>query len=284
MISVISFVNKNTSGYINFKNSFSKFNGWQIKIIGWKTKWEGWITRMMAYRDYCKTCPPDQILVLLDGYDILCLQDSKNFIEKYKKIDKKYVFGCENMCAEYINCRKPMIWQNYYKIFNKYINGGCIIGKASDLYYLYKWCIDLKHTADDQIALSHFMDHHYKDVYLDIDSIFVYNDSLAKTATIQNINNTITVDNKNPYFIHFPGLMIMNSLPLQSSTGDIPFNYKFVLSIILGDSAIYEYALNKNIYLLSSILIYILITIIIVTCIVFIIIFYIKYKSCKSKK
>jgi hypothetical protein len=59
MISVISFVNKNTSGYINFKNSFSKFNGWQIKIIGWKTKWEGWITRMMAYRDYCKTCPPD---------------------------------------------------------------------------------------------------------------------------------------------------------------------------------------------------------------------------------
>jgi len=282
MIKIVSFVNKNTSGFINFKNSFSRFKGWELIVIGRSVRWEGWITRMMAYRDFCKQRPSDEILVLLDGYDVLCLRDSDGFKETFLRIDKKYVFGCEDVCAEYINCRKPKIWQNHYKIYNKFINGGCIIGRAKDLFHLYSWCIDNNYTHDDQMALSVFMDHHPKDAYLDLDNVFVFNDTLAKRADITIRQNKLLISDTEPYFIHFPGLMIYNSLPLQGSTGDIPENYKKVIAHLLKEEAIYDYPINKNIYIISSILIYTLIFIIIIICIIFIIVFYVKYKNCKK--
>lgn len=256
MIDIVSFANKNNSGLVNFLKSFEKFNGWNLNIIGKNMKWKGWITRMNSYRDFAKQSNPDKLLVLLDAFDVLCINHSNDFEKKFNQINKKYIFGCEYNCNIIGgNCKKPKNWQKINNIYNLFVNGGCIIAKAKDIVYLWDWCINNNHTIDDQKALGYFMDDHPFDVFLDINKIFVHNDLYGYTdLSIQE--NQIFLDNKklSSYFIHFPGLMIYNSIAINYDLGSIPKNYILVVDHILKNEAIKEFPINSFIYKISLII------------------------------
>jgi hypothetical protein len=176
MITILTFANKNTPGLINFKNSFAKFPDWNLQIIGMGQEWKGWITRMSAYRDYAQQCDPETLLVCLDGYDVLCLRNSDQFYEDFKKYNRKYVFGAEMQCDVFgLQCKRPINWQRENAIQNFYVNGGCVIAKAKDIYFLYNWCIQNGYTRDDQVALGYFMDNFPTQVSLDTKRIIIYN-------------------------------------------------------------------------------------------------------------
>jgi hypothetical protein len=285
MIQIVSFVNKNNTGFINFKNSFNKFEGWELNIIGKNIQWKGWITRMTQYRDYAKNSDPNELLVFLDAFDVVCIKNSNDFKKKFEQMNRKYIFGCEDICNIIATCKRPKKWQKINNIYDFFVNGGCVIARAKDIIYLWDWCIKNKHIDDDQIALGYFMDEHPYDVMLDTKNIFVYNDLFGKSdLSIQN--NHILLNKKilNSYFIHFPGLMSFHSISLHLNLGITPTNYIIVVKHILGNDAFTEFPINSQIYKTSWISIIIILIIFLFLLILFIVLYLLcKKNNCKKK-
>lgn len=280
MVHVVTFANKNNAGFINFQKSFERFRGWDLHIIGKKVAWKGWITRMTHYRDYARKTDPNEILVFLDAFDVVCIRDSDNFEKNFQDANKKYVFGCERVCNTMATCKKPVRWQKVNHVYNFFVNGGCIIARAKDIAYMWEWCIQNKHTKDDQVALGYFMDAHPHDIVLDTRHTFIFNDLFGKSdLSIQD--NKIMWDEQrlHAYFIHFPGLMLLPSISLNFHVGKVPANYVVIVKHILGDEGITELPINTDIYEQS----WIGITVIFIMIFLLLVLFIVLYALCKNK-
>jgi hypothetical protein len=279
MITILTFANKNTPGLINFKNSFAKFPDWNLQIIGMGQEWKGWITRMSAYRDYAQQCDSETLLVCLDGYDVLCLRNSDQFYEDFKKFNRKYVFGAELDCSKK-TCKRPKNWQRENKIQNFHVNGGCVIAKAKDIYFLYNWCIQKGHTKDDQISLGYFMDNFPTQVSLDTNrNIIVIHEMLFRTdPKIKNNKLFLNGFSKLPYFIHYPAIMSATSIPLLQIRP--PKSYSKIASFLLGDQALLDLEINKKVYKKSSWIIISFLMLLVILIIIFVIL----YLKCRQKK
>lgn len=287
IIDVFTCVTQNNSGYTNFINSFKKYKGWNVITIGKNKKWKGWITRMILYRDTAlwisQNKDPKEIIIFLDGYDILCISDSEKFKEKFKEKGYPIIIGGENNCIQYINCRKATKWQSYHEIYNKYPNGGCIIGESYEIYKLFNWCIEKKYTRDDQIALSYYMDNNPLKIMLDMESVFIYNDPYGEEGEYELKERGIKIKNikENPYFIHFPGLMAKNSVPFwKNNLGKSPKKYELIGKHLLGFEYINEQPINKLVYSITFIVFYIVLFVIIIVMIFYIYFYYNCKHSC----
>jgi hypothetical protein len=266
-------------------NSISAFNGWELDLIGKGVEWNGWITRMRSYMDYAAAMDPDTILVFLDAFDVLCLRDSDGFLDMFIQKGKKYIIGYEKVCAPQ-TCKKPLLWQQAHGVNHLYPNGGCVIGRARDIHYLWKWCIDRGLTGDDQIALGHFMDHHIDDVGLDIHNEFVYNDLGAITARIRVQDGILSIDDleKIPFFIHYPALMLTRSIPLFSNHARPPHNYRVVAGSVLKDDAIFEsFPTKKRIYNILRLVMIVVALLIVISLVLFIHHLYTSLKRCHQE-
>src|SRR6188768_2470942 len=128
---VISFANQNHVGLENFKLSLSKCKGWDQIIIGMGMKWQGWQTRMKMYKDFLQKLEnQDEIVVLSDAYDVLCLKESDDFLQLYNlHCDNKIIIGAECGCHP-DNCFPPVQWWQENGIpldfVRKFCNGGLI--------------------------------------------------------------------------------------------------------------------------------------------------------------
>lgn len=250
MLIVASFANVNHPGLINLQNSIQKQGGWHHEILGTNVAWKGWMTRMKAYQNYCASLPKNQLVVLCDAFDVLCIrnglpfesifeqmfsdkqdqQDEKKDVvkEEIQKEEKKeppednrqrkIVIGVETGCD--FNCYPP---KNYYLKNNidelltnrRFVNGGLMAGYAGDLDEMWVWCIS-KGFDDDQVALGHYVDTFPERICLDMHSNLFFNDHLAETTyTFCCKENRIVYENQvlTPFFVHFHGLNINTSVP-----------------------------------------------------------------------
>jgi len=236
---LIHFANKNHVGLLNLTHSLQP--GWEQIILGMGIKWEGWKTRMKAYKDYLETLPSDEVVVLSDAYDVLCLRSSQEFLSTFSKFQKPIVIGAETQCD--LNCHAPThYWEQCdIKGDRKYVNGGLMCGKARHLCDMWKWCLEKK-FEDDQVGLGHYTDTFPDLVGLDVDSNLFFNDHRAITP-YQFDSNTYALNYQNkvltPFFIHFHGVNIMTSIPIlhvfrEKDMFQVGKNYKVVGNQING--------------------------------------------------
>ncbi len=224
---IVSFATSNHVGLENLKLSISKVNGWEHIIIGQGIKWKGWITRMQHYRDYCESLG-DEIIVFSDAYDVLCLRGSDHFLELYNQYAKdKIIIGAELGCHPG-NCFPPEEWYNENdldknSVARRFVNGGLIAGPANKIFNMWKWAIENKFD-DDQIALGNYTNSYPHLIFLDIESIFFFNDQNAVSKyEFDEKDNSIVEDLKikTPFFIHFHGLNINTSIPITTKKKDL---------------------------------------------------------------
>jgi len=243
---IVSFATENHVGLENLKLSLSKVNGWEHTIIGLNTKWKGWITRMQAYRDFCKNLEnQNEIIVFSDAYDVLCLQSSETFLELYQEFaNDKIIIGAEIGCAA--NCFPPTQWWSENDIQKdakrKFVNGGLIAGSAKMIGTMWEWAIEQKFD-DDQIALGHYTNTYPDLIFLDVNSLFFFNDHDAVSSYDIKEDNSLIENGKalKPFFIHFHGLNIHTSVPFTNSKKtlfEVGKNYKKVGAQINGDDHI----------------------------------------------
>ncbi len=217
---LISFANQNHGGLINLKNSLVN-KKWEHCVLGKGMKWEGWLTRTNAYITFLNTLDPEEIVVLCDAFDVLCLRSSDGFLESFQSLMRPIVIGTETCCLG--NCIPPTQWwlKEYGEIHQdtdyKYSNGGLIAGKAEALIKMYQWGIDQK-IDDDQMAIGSYINEFPSKIWLDHKQILFFNDVRGHTKYEFNKRNySIKLNDKliKPFLIHFPGVALGGSLPLS---------------------------------------------------------------------
>lgn len=215
---LISFANQNHGGLVNLKNSIKK--GWEHIILGKGVKWESWHTRTKAYIEYLSQLPKDEIVVLCDAFDVLCIRDNDGFLSQFKSLNRPIVIGAENFCLG--NCVPPIQWWDYekdvvsYETEFKYVNGGLIAGESHALQTMYQWGLDQK-ISDDQMALGQYANKFPENVWIDIQQVLFFNDTNATCKYVFNQHNYSIKLNDNriikPFLIHFPGFASKGSYP-----------------------------------------------------------------------
>ncbi len=264
---LVSFSTSNHVGLENLKLSISKVNGWEHIIIGQNIKWKGWITRMKAYMDFCESQPnQNEIIVFSDAYDVLCLRSSDDFLKLYETHAKgKIVIGAEIGCHPK-NCVAPDQWWSQNQIPEQYehttefggviaesprfVNGGLVAGPVNKITHMWKWALE-NAFLDDQIALANYTNEHVNLIFLDINSIFFFNDYNAISKYTLTQDNSLTDKNgiKIPFFIHFHGITASNVIPFKKNLFEVGINYKQIGKQLNGDDHINAFPADSRICL-----------------------------------
>ena len=198
---ILSVATLNNSGVRNIINTMRKF-GYNYKILGMGNSWEGFITKAKLYSEALAKLDPSQITVCVDAYDVLVSRTPKGFVEKFLDLSNgagKMVFGLERHCGG--NCIPiDSWWEKHYPLppplTNKFINSGCVVGRAHDLFLVFNWMVQT-HQKDDQIGLVTYALDHPDSWVPDINNVLICNHVLGDDESLS----------KSSYFHHYPGIM-----------------------------------------------------------------------------
>lgn len=205
---------------VNFQSSFKKYSGWDVRLLGMGTTWKSFRTKMECYHSALQKIDRNQIVVCLDAYDVFCVRDSQNFIQKFLAYQSPIVIGYEtNTCFTIYNkyiklgvCPSINTWKKFHNIQdNIHVNSGCIIGYAIEILKMFEWILNYKDFVvyDDQIGVGFYMNNFPHKVKIDIHDKFIINDTFGTQRQVSLVNGSITIDNDpalKPFFLHFPGL------------------------------------------------------------------------------
>ncbi len=256
---LISFANYNHGGLVNLKNSLTNKN-WEHCIIGKGVKWEGWTTRSKSYISFLSQLNKDEIVVLCDAFDVLCLKSSDDFLNKFESLNRPIVIGAETAC--FLNCVPPTNWwlTEYGDVHTtskyKYCNGGLLAGKVQHLITMYQWGLDQK-IEDDQMALGRYINQFPENIWLDHEQVLFLNDPWGNTNYKFNVyNNSLLLNDKRtitPFFLHFPGFSGIGSTPIVTifnpkSMFKIGKNYITVGNALNGKQQINELPVDKKLF------------------------------------
>jgi len=229
--------------------------GLELRVLGFKQKWKGFQWRFQLMREFLRTLPVDEVVVFVDGYDVLPLRGAEAIMDAFRSADTPVLLSVEHR----VNF---LAWWLYRKTFGNcrglQLNAGMYMGYASALLMLYDEVCTITDCAvldqDDQTLLSQlcrvsvdtpgsFFSTHVK---FDTESTVFMNLSSANWKTIEwRHSQLFLVDDVNqhlvqrqtrrePCFLHGPGnidmgfavrLYGMRDLGLVVQTRGIPSYY-----------------------------------------------------------
>ena len=158
-VHIVTVANKSDGYYEILKKSCIR-NGCELTTLGFGEKWGGFVWRLELIQEYLKSINPDDIVIIIDGFDVVMTEHIDVFMDKYNKINKSIVIGISNL-----NAFTSYICKRVFKIvkYNQkqyFICAGMYVGRAGDLatmYNLINQYLGFKNYNDDQVLLSKFL-------------------------------------------------------------------------------------------------------------------------------
>jgi len=183
-------------------------NNQDLEILGFGEKWQGFVWRYTKIIEYLHTLPCNDIVCIIDGYDVICTRDLHElmpvFISMKNKYKCKVVVGQENV-ASYVN----LLSQYFYfgKCNGRSLNAGTYIGYVCDLLEIIpKICkLNTTQSEDDQIIMTKYCNVHPDEIYIDTNNelFLTIVDNLNDLDNHVHIENRIlSYNNNRPFFIH----------------------------------------------------------------------------------
>jgi hypothetical protein len=208
----------------------NKFNI-PIKLLGIGHTYSGFKNRLYILIDYLKTTNPEDIILVMDGYDTLFNNLSDKIIDIFRTKNTRILFSAEKLYTY----QYPQFQHKYDEIKSKYryINAGTYIGYAGDLLQMLIELFDpLMIPADiDQGLMGMWMYNNWENsskVQLDTNCEIFWVTSgdwfELKDIAISNKEIINPYTNTKPFIIHNTG----NSSPIQHET------YEAVYKNIIG--------------------------------------------------
>jgi len=191
--------------YKNWLYTANKHNH-DVVVLGSDIKWTGFKLKNTLVYNYCtEHHDPDELIVVVDSYDLFVQHSPETLKKRFELSGRpKLIFGIENtICLPY-NCIHLECNADKHKYT---INGGFIMGKASDLAELYKFV--LKNSPwDDQLGFSMYRNINCgPDIHMDISHQFVANIIAFKDKNNLQVNNDealIRYKGSDSVFLHTP--------------------------------------------------------------------------------
>jgi hypothetical protein len=220
---VISYDNKPTENTRFFESTLLK-NNWKYVMIGEGEIWLGFTNKLNGYMNYIKTLEPNQLIILSDARDVVCLRGPKAFLNGFNSFNKDMVVSMELLCGGQFDtphdcicsqCTPLTEFWNYHEITvlpdRKYVNSGLVAGKASAVLDWLEWSI-ANNFKDDQLALGKYINAFPNKVGLDTSAILLHTTNFGVNAGIQSIhiqkNDSPTfaeLFGRGAFFLHIPG-------------------------------------------------------------------------------
>ena len=220
---VITYDNAPTENTKLFLRTLEKHK-WNYKLIGEGEVWQGFITRLNGYANYVKTLDPNQLIILSDARDVVCLRGPKAFTKGFESFNRDLVVSAELLMGGQFNppmdfvCFQAVHLTEYWSKHNisplpdrKFVNGGLVAGKASAVLNWLQWSIDNKFT-DDQLALGNYMNNFPQRCGIDTSAILLHTTVFGVNAGIQSIHlqkidspTFAELFGRGAFFLHIPG-------------------------------------------------------------------------------
>jgi len=74
--------------------------GYDLRILGWRHPWRGLVWRLGLYREYLETCPAEEIVVCLDGYDTLALAPPEELESKFSLLGEPFLCSGQRLFSQ----------------------------------------------------------------------------------------------------------------------------------------------------------------------------------------
>jgi len=278
--------------YLPYLKKTCKNNGSELIILGYGEKWKGFHWRQQIVLDFLKKLKKDDIVCFVDGFDVICTRNLKDFKNTFIELRNKH--NCKFIVGEHKIVNNNDIQSYFYylglKIYfleckNKSLNAGTYTGYVKDLIEMLENINNLNNDskADDQILLTKYCIANPNDIYIDTNGeLFLTLESPYKN--IDNLfkfeNNNIYYNNYRPFFIHGPGETYLDNILIKMN---IDYDYNNKINEKLSKNfykKIYFRIKNGLPFIISSLVIFIILIILIV----FIIKKFILKKNKKIKK
>ena len=206
--------------YFHYLKNSCKKNGKDLVVLGYGKKWKGFNWRFKLILEYAKKLNPDDIICVVDGYDVISVRNLEHlpyiFSELQKEKNCKIIVGYDNL--KYTNLlNKLFIYLKFGRCNGYQLNAGTYIGYVRDIIHTITNLLDLNSNdqADDQVLLTKYCNLNVNDVYIDIENkIFLTIAAPFKESMqfLQFKNNSVFYNNQEPFFIHGPGKTYLNDI------------------------------------------------------------------------
>lgn len=220
---VLSVSTTKNAGCANFCTSLQRAKI-PYELLGVGEKWGGWRYRMQTYVNTLTTLPQDEIVLLSDADDMLCLRGTATELEEaFLAFDKPIVVAAELTCNPMYNC-VPVVnyWGDTPPPVFQYVNAGVVVGRANALAEMWQWILDQGYD-DDQRGLGAYVNAHPSNVVLDSDCKIFYVNPPPQSGKQGKLNwdedeNFVSVDTgvlshmPRPFFVHFAGNFVVGAI------------------------------------------------------------------------
>lgn len=128
-----------------------KKNKCNLKVLGWGEKWKGFGMKYRLMEEFVNNIDNNEIIMFVDAYDVVILQDSRIIENKFKSLNIPILFSIEpqpkSLIEHYLSKKQFSTCQN------QFLNSGTYMGYC---YAIKKFLSEIRcenDNCDDQINL-----------------------------------------------------------------------------------------------------------------------------------
>ena len=240
--------------YYPYLEETCKIFGGHLVCLGYGEKWGGYAWKFTKVIEYLSTIGPDEFVVFVDGYDVICVRDLSTVEQKYTEIQDetncKLVIATEALGL----VPKKMVTMYFGTKNGTSINSGTYMGFSGDILDVLTTAIDIyPEYKDDQILITKYSKISGNEIFVDVDQTFFYTVGTPFTEIV-------IPKNKHPYFVHACGCGLLTNI--INNIG-LPVNQsikKELKSIFIKKCLYHTLAMCKRIVILIFIIIIIIIS------------------------
>jgi hypothetical protein len=188
----------------------SKYFGIDVELLGIGHTFTNFRDRLHILQDYLKTANPEEIILIMDGYDTLFNNKLEIALNNFLSKNTRILISAERI----FTYQYPMFLDNYDEIKSpyRYVNAGTYMGYAGDLFKMLNELFEIPHDAIDQGLIGAWLYNKLNQpekVQLDTncDIFWVTSGDWNKLKEIAEIESPIKnpFTNTRPFIIHNTG-------------------------------------------------------------------------------
>jgi hypothetical protein len=145
------------SGYLNALKKSSAQNGFELIVLGENTKWKGFMQRILDIMKFLRTKNQNEIVCVVDGFDVFTLGTSDEFLQKFKSFNTDKVIFSTTKDNHFSNILFGKVNPNDSNYEYNRLNAGIYVGYCGKIIELFENVCKFQNAngdADDQEKLT----------------------------------------------------------------------------------------------------------------------------------
>ena len=158
---VITVATEKSGYYYSLEESALKFN-YDFILLGYGMEWKGFGWRLHLIMNYLKTLHSDEVIMVVDAYDVILLRNSKDLLNEFISMNASFICGSFRKLDGILGVLQEQEFGFSKKILPLPYNNICAgtwistVSKALNIYENPNYQID--YNEDDQILLNKIFD------------------------------------------------------------------------------------------------------------------------------